>query len=102
MDLGTTVNSTMWYGQHFAYFVAYPKEPKTDKDEENCKKVNETLNNPPTPGSSLAGGRGGLPAELAGLSANLGKVLTDSFCIPLLRAIFIPVMVKWKTLLSLN
>jgi hypothetical protein len=53
------------------------QEPKTDKDEENCRKLNEYLNNPPAPGSNRSGGGGGglgnipgLPAEFAGLGAD--------------------------------
>ncbi|KAJ8321652.1 hypothetical protein KUTeg_000123 [Tegillarca granosa] len=41
-------------------------EPKTDKDEEYCKKVNEYLNNPPAPGSNRGGLPGGLPPEITG------------------------------------
>jgi len=42
------------------------QEPKADKDEEFCKKVNENLNNPPAPGTARSGGggAGGLPAGL--------------------------------------
>ena len=47
------------------------QEPKTDKDEEYSTKVNNLLNNPPTPGSG--GGGSGLPPALAGLSEQLGK-----------------------------
>ncbi|RXN02401.1 proteasomal ubiquitin receptor ADRM1 isoform X2 [Labeo rohita] len=43
------------------------QEPKTDKDEEYCRKVNEYLNNPPMPGTLGSGGGGG--HELSALGA---------------------------------
>lgn len=39
------------------------QEPKTDKDESYCRKVNEYLNNPPTPGSGSSRGGGNLGSE---------------------------------------
>eukprot|EP01114_Cavostelium_apophysatum_P000446 TRINITY_DN1040_c0_g1_i2.p1 TRINITY_DN1040_c0_g1~~TRINITY_DN1040_c0_g1_i2.p1 ORF type:complete len:353 (+),score=102.91 TRINITY_DN1040_c0_g1_i2:189-1247(+) len=38
------------------------QEPKEDKDEENCNKINEHINNPPNPeqGAATGGGLGGL------------------------------------------
>ena len=55
------------------------QEPKTDQDEEHCRKVNECLNNPPMPGSlgasgssghelSALGGEGGLQSLLGNMS----------------------------------
>uniref|UniRef100_A0A0V0G5K1 Proteasomal ubiquitin receptor ADRM1 homolog n=2 Tax=Triatoma TaxID=30075 RepID=A0A0V0G5K1_TRIDM len=37
-------------------FFFWIQEPKTDKDEDNCRKVNEVLNNPPSLGSQRSGG----------------------------------------------
>ncbi|PSN44288.1 Proteasomal ubiquitin receptor ADRM1 [Blattella germanica] len=42
-------------------FFFWLQEPKTDKDDENCRRINEVLNNPPTPGSQRSGG--GTPVE---------------------------------------
>jgi len=48
------------------------QEPKADKDDENCRKLNEYLNNPPAPGStrSASGGVSSLPSELSSLGGN--------------------------------
>ncbi|KAF7657012.1 hypothetical protein LDENG_00033100 [Lucifuga dentata] len=57
------------------------QEPKADKDDEYCRKVNEYLNNPPIPGApgsvggsghelSALGGEGGLQNLLGNMSHN--------------------------------
>ncbi|CAG5101754.1 Similar to adrm1b: Proteasomal ubiquitin receptor ADRM1 (Danio rerio) [Cotesia congregata] len=37
-------------------FFFWLQDIKTEKDEEHCKKINDVLNNPPTPGSQRSGG----------------------------------------------
>jgi hypothetical protein len=50
------------------------QEPKDDKDDEWCTKINEYLNNPPAPGSrSAAGGGLGALGNIGGL-ADLGSL----------------------------
>lgn len=39
-------------------FFLFLKEPRVEKDDDNCKKINEFLNNPPGPGG-VGGGSGG-------------------------------------------
>ena len=63
---------------HINYNQILSQEPNASKDEELAKKVNESMNSPPKPGSS--GGRGGGGAtdlsELLGGNGNLQVIFT--------------------------
>ncbi|XP_046383884.1 proteasomal ubiquitin receptor ADRM1 isoform X1 [Ischnura elegans] len=53
-------------------FFFWMQEPKTDKDDDHCRRVNEMLNNPPTPGSQRSGG--GTPdGDLQNLLNNMSQ-----------------------------
>lgn len=53
-------------------FFFWLQEPKTDKDDENTRRINEVLNNPPTPGSQRSGG--GTPdGDLQNLLNNMSQ-----------------------------
>ncbi|KAA8591367.1 hypothetical protein FQN60_002310 [Etheostoma spectabile] len=51
------------------------QEPKSDKDEEHCRKVNEYLNNPPMPGTLGSGGSGGHDLSALGGEGGLQSLL---------------------------
>uniref|UniRef100_A0A1A8P541 Adhesion regulating molecule 1 n=1 Tax=Nothobranchius pienaari TaxID=704102 RepID=A0A1A8P541_9TELE len=51
------------------------QEPKNDKDEEFCRKVNEYLNNPPMPGALGSGGSGGHDLSALGGEGGLQSLL---------------------------
>ncbi|XP_068997841.1 proteasomal ubiquitin receptor ADRM1 isoform X1 [Embiotoca jacksoni] len=51
------------------------QEPKTDKDDEHCRKVNEYLNNPPIPGAAGSGGGSGHELSALGGEGGLQNLL---------------------------
>lgn len=73
-------------------FFFWIQEPKEDKDEEFCKKVNELLNNPPAPGSASSGGGGSGSAGLAGLQPALAQLGDQLGKITKKKNFFVPCM----------
>ncbi|CAH2050553.1 unnamed protein product, partial [Iphiclides podalirius] len=49
------------------------QEPKTDKDDDYCRRINEALNNPPTSGGRGGGGSGAQDGELQNLLNNMSQ-----------------------------
>lgn len=49
------------------------QEPKTDKDDEYCRRINEALNNPPTSSERGGGGSGAAEGELQNLLNNMSQ-----------------------------
>ncbi|XP_023934052.2 proteasomal ubiquitin receptor ADRM1 isoform X2 [Bicyclus anynana] len=54
------------------YFF-WMQEPKTDKDDDYCRRINESLNNPPTSGERGGGGSGAQDGELQNLLNNMSQ-----------------------------
>ncbi|KAJ2947965.1 hypothetical protein O0L34_g9758 [Tuta absoluta] len=55
------------------YFF-WMQEPKTEKDDDYCRRINEALNNPPTSGGRGGGGSGGAQdGELQNLLNNMSQ-----------------------------
>lgn len=59
----------------FKKILHFLQEPKTDKDEEYCRKVNEYLNNPPIPGAAGSGGGSGHELSALGGEGGLQNLL---------------------------
>lgn len=53
--------------------MSHFKEPKTDKDDDYCRRINEALNNPPTSGGRGGGGGGAPDGELQNLLNNMSQ-----------------------------
>uniref|UniRef100_A0A8C2ZNJ2 ADRM1 26S proteasome ubiquitin receptor n=1 Tax=Cyclopterus lumpus TaxID=8103 RepID=A0A8C2ZNJ2_CYCLU len=53
------------------------QEPKIDKDDEYCRKVNEYLNNPPIPGAAGSGGGSGHELSALGGEGGLQNLLRN-------------------------
>ncbi|CAB3240859.1 unnamed protein product [Arctia plantaginis] len=49
------------------------QEPKTDKDDDYCRRINEALNNPPTSGGRGGGSGGGQDGELQNILNNMSQ-----------------------------